>query len=188
LACHRKSVVRSWAGHAWYDDTSCHVQLLVCRTTAPSNSNSSLLTTIRLHVCLSVSVSLSLSLSLSVCVCVCVCVCVFTRTRQDSRSLVGCCCTVTSRCSYSSLLTHTHTDTQPRTTTHTHSQRSLLQADINSETLSELVHGPPVLSSHASHYSSSLRDVLWRTIKAKFHYAIWVEAGRRPASNQLRTS
>jgi len=26
------------------------------------------------------------------------------------------------------------------------------------------------------------------TLKAKFHYAIWLEAGRRPASNQLRIS
>jgi len=25
------------------------------------------------------------------------------------------------------------------------------------------------------------------SLKAKFHYAIWFEAGRRPASNQLRT-
>jgi len=25
-------------------------------------------------------------------------------------------------------------------------------------------------------------------LKGKFHYAIWFEAGRRPASNQLRTS
>jgi len=24
-------------------------------------------------------------------------------------------------------------------------------------------------------------------VKAKFHYAIWFQAGRRPASNQLRT-
>jgi len=25
-------------------------------------------------------------------------------------------------------------------------------------------------------------------LKAKFHYVIWFEAGRRPPSNQLRTS
>ena len=25
----------------------------------------------------------------------------------------------------------------------------------------------------------------WATVKAKFHYAIWFEAGRRPASKQI---
>jgi len=29
---------------------------------------------------------------------------------------------------------------------------------------------------------------MMQTVKAKFHYASWFEAGRRPASNQLRTS
>ena len=34
--------------------------------------------------------------------------------------------------------------------------------------------------------SERMRE-LWM-VKAKFHYAIWFEAGRQPASNQLRTS
>jgi len=50
------------------------------------------------------------------------------------------------------------------------------------------IFSAPYQRSTATHSSISRYTLSDRSVKAKFHYAICFEAGRRPASNQLRTS